>query len=183
VTELILRTEGPRSWHPEVIVEAARQAVHHVEPLLRAAVRDQADRTSSLIHSRTGELAGSVRGQVRRRRRGYVLRVGSFGKGRFTVRNGGARDRKSRYQLFHGYFVEHGTGEQGPRSRRIPADRRGLVPVRGGRRRPSGAGQAPQRPFGRARDAYDAGPSHQLDRAVHDMVDREIVAAVRKASR
>ncbi|MBF6618831.1 MAG: hypothetical protein ITG02_01190 [Patulibacter sp.] len=183
MTELILRTDGPRSWHPEVIVEAARQAVHHVEPVLRAAAREQADRTRTLIHSRSGELARSVRGQVRRRRRGYVLRVGSFGRGNFTVRNGGARRQESGYQLFHGYFVEHGTGEQGPLARRIPDDRRGLVPTRGGRRRPTGAGQAPQRPFSRARDAYDRGPSHQLDRMVHDLVDREIVTAVRRASR
>lgn len=47
-------------------------------------------------------------------------------------------------------FVEGGTGDQGPRHRRIPRNRRGRLPGTG--RPPSGHGQAPQWPFERTRE-------------------------------
>lgn len=174
-----ISTSGP-TWRPEVTIAALRDATPKVEPAIRAAGDRQAQRIRSKIHSRSGALAGAVRVTVRRRATGYVMTVGPTG-GNVIARHAGGR--RTTTKPFHGSFVEHGTGERGPTGRRIAPSRRGLVPVAGGARVPSGRGQAPQRPFGRAREEYDAGPSRQLDGQVRRILDQALLTAVRRGYR
>ena len=163
------------------IVEAVRLATREVEPVLRAVAREQAQHTASLVPRRRGTLASSVRGQVRRRRYGYVLRVAP-GKGEMQVRARGRRTTHERYDLFYGWFVEHGTGVRGPRRQLIPPRQRGLVPAGSRLLVPSGIGQAPQRPFGRARDHYDRVVARRLDRKVQQILDHAVTRAITRGS-
>jgi hypothetical protein len=181
VTELRISTTGPHELDLQVSIDTARRAAPLVGPLLRAAAGVQAGRTAGLIHSRSGNLAGGIKGQVTRKPYGWVLRVGP-GKGTVNVRTAGARRTESKYDLFYARFVEEGTGERGPLGRTIPKKQRGLVPTAGGARRPSGRGQAPQHPFDRARRQYDSQVAKSLDEQVQRILDDAVVAATARAT-
>lgn len=171
-------TSGP-STSFEGIVHAARHATPLVEPLLRTAAVEQARFTSSVLPKDSGELARQVKGTVRRRPNGYLIRIAP-GKGRMQVRRTGKRTSHESYDLFYGYFPEGGTGEQGPLHRRIPAAKRGRVPAGSGYRVPTGRGQAPQRRFDLARERYDRQVAPRLDRQVQDVLDDAVIAATNR---
>lgn len=172
-----LRYRNDPSWNPTIVVETARTVTRTVEPIIRGAGRAQATRIRSKIHNKTGALSRAVVVRVRRQPTGYVLTVGP-GKGQVQVRSGGTSRTEAKYDVFYARFVERGTGVRGPKHRRIPANQRGRIPAGAERRIPSGVGQAPQQPFARAREEYDAGPSHELDRQIRRVIDAAVDQAV-----
>lgn len=90
-----------------------------------------------VLPAHTGRARRGTRGSVRRTPTGYVIEVRPDSRVRYP--NG-----VSAVQVHQ--WLEGGTGEQGPRHQRIPFERRGRLPSG---RRPSGRGQAPQRPYAR----------------------------------
>lgn len=172
-------TAGARPLDVETVIQAQRISQRDIERDLRAAGREQAARTRSLIHSRSGALAAATTSSVRRTGLGYVLRIGPIKKGTMVVRRAGSATRQEKYDLFYKYFVERGTGSRGPLGRPIPKERRGLIPDGGGLREPSGVGMAAQHPFGRARDLYDSVIAPVVDRRIQDRQDRAIERALR----
>lgn len=133
-------------------------------PTILGAYEAEATDAARRVSNRTARTARTLfpggRNRTRRQIRGSVTRTPQGLA--ITVRVRGGREYIAR-------FVEAGTGELGPRGRRIPARKRGRLPHGAV---PTGRGQAPQRVFDRVRAA-------ESDQAVRELTEAAGAAARR----
>ncbi len=149
--------------------------------VMKTAAQDEANQIKADINDRSGTLSASVGSSVRRVPGGGVsVRFGAIKKVAFMSRKGsrvgreqyGAEGGKTKKQnVFHGDFVDRGTGTRGPLHKKI--QRTGLIRVGRTVRKPSGVGQAPQGMFRRARERWVA-KAPIADELIEDEFTRNI---------
>lgn len=121
---------------------------------------------------RTGAAADAVQARVSRSAGGIVLRVAPNDKAHPSSSRRSARNLPNSIVW---RFLDKGTGEYGPAHRVIARSKRGLVPVGGALRMPSGRGYAGRHIFDRVAAEYDG--------AVLAVLDRAITVAMREVAR
>lgn len=180
----LLQTDVTPRDAPPIPHVASAVAAAELEAMaaMRAAGETGAQQIKGAINDRSGNLSASVGVSVRRIAGGGVsVRFGAIKKVQFTSRKGsrvgrelyGAEGGKNKKQrAFYGHFVDQGTGVAGPLHRTI--NRKGLIPVAGGVREPSGTGQRPQRMFQRAQEQFITVTMPALDATVDADLTRRI---------
>lgn len=167
------------NWVPPIPDFARAAAAAETETIVLLRERGQAavEEIKGAIHSRTGTEASAISVSVGRLAGGGVRLVfGEIRKATFATRKGPAGQEAKRQYVFHGRFINSGTGIYGPRGSKIK--RKGLIQVGGQVMVPSGDGQKPQHMFDRARESFLAAEA-TMDSAIEAAFTRAITVVRR----